>query len=245
MLNDPETLHDDELVARAQRDEREAFVALMRRHNRSLYRAVRSVLHDEPLVEDVMQDAWVNAFTNVHSLANPGAFCVWLRQIGVREALHRARRLHLAPFAPISLDALEPASSGADPERAAGLTELQGALERAIDALPDGFREVFMLRTVEGCSVAETATVLGVHEETVKTRHFRARARLQATLASWSEQAATGLYSFHADRCTRLATAVLGRLRRPSPGLAFPDEAGRQSPPPPPSPRPRPSPLPR
>jgi RNA polymerase sigma-70 factor (ECF subfamily) len=110
------------------------------------------------------------------------------------------------------MDTLDPASPLADPEQATTRVELKHAIERAVDALPEAFREVFMLRAVDGRSVAETAELLGVHEETVKTRHHRARARLKATLGEWVDLEVPEAFPFPATRCDRVVAAVLARL---------------------------------
>ncbi len=216
MIDVPTDLPDEVLVARIQGGETALFVVLMRRHNRSVYRMIRSVVRDEAAVEDVMQDTYVNAFTHLRELAGRGAFASWLRQIAFREALHRARRVRSSPFSQTPLDTLAPRSPQANPEREAGRGELKIALECAIDGLQDDYREVFMLRTVEGCSVAETASVLGVHEETVKTRLHRARSRLQELLASWTDHDAPDAFDFPAVRCARVSGGVLERLKFPA-----------------------------
>jgi RNA polymerase sigma-70 factor (ECF subfamily) len=204
---------DEQLVQQAKAGDAQVFEVLMRRYNARLYRVVRSVIRNEAEAEDVMQEAYVNAFTHLHQLSQGSAFGPWLRQVAFNEALRRVRRERGSPFTEVDLEMNPPVSEGATPEATAEAHQLRTAIERAIDALPDGFREVFMLRSVEGCSVAETAEVLGLHEETVKTRQFRARARLQETLAAWADQEATRSFAFPAVRCDRVVAAVLNRLR--------------------------------
>jgi RNA polymerase sigma-70 factor (ECF subfamily) len=92
---------------------------------------------------------------------------------------------------------------------------MRAVLEKAVDALPDEFRSVFILRAVEEMSGADTAECLGIPEETVKTRLFRARARLQETLLASLEPAAPRAYDFHLSRCERVVSAVLSRLGIP------------------------------
>jgi RNA polymerase sigma-70 factor (ECF subfamily) len=110
-----------------------------------------------------------------------------------------------------------------DPERLAGDAELRRLLEGAIDALPDEFRTVFMLRAVEGMSVAETAQALAIRPETVKTRFHRARRRLQDALGARFEALMPTAFDFGGERCDRIVAAVLARLQ---PAL----EAARQEP---------------
>src|SRR5205814_6207491 len=121
--------------------------------------------------EDVMQQAYVNAYAHLRQFDRRAAFATWLTRIAVHEALARARRQgRYQPldeeFAPKSAMAVPNAF---DPERQAIARELGGFVEAAIDRLPDGGREVFVLREVEGLDTAETAASLGITEDAVKT----------------------------------------------------------------------------
>ena len=104
-------------------------------------------------------------------------------------------------------------SRQADPERLTGNGELRRLLESAIDALPDDFRTVFVLRAVEGMSIAETAEALSIRPETVKTRFHRARHRLQETLGARLDALLPATFEFGGERCDRIVAAVLARLR--------------------------------
>lgn len=205
----------DEMLVQKVRDEGPMhFEALMRRHNPRVYRVIRSVLRSEAEVEDVMQDAYVLAFRHLAELTTAQSFATWLRTIAFNEALRRARRERGSPFSEVDLATLESPSSLPTPEATAGDAQLKIAMERAVDALPDGYREVFMLRTVDGCSIAETAQVLGIEEATVKTRLFRARAHLQDALSGWVDREAPASFAFHATRCDRVVAAVLTRINQ-------------------------------
>jgi RNA polymerase sigma-70 factor (ECF subfamily) len=204
---------DEELVRLARAGKPEPFEALMRRHNTRLYRIVRSVIRNEAEAEDVMQDAYVIAFTRLSQLSAVESFSKWIRTIAFNEALRRARRSRGSPFSEDDLDTLDSPSPIPTPEASAGGAQLQLAMEQAIDALPDGYREVFMLRAVDGCSVADTAEVLGLKETTVKTRLFRARARLQQTLSNWVDEQVAESFAFPATRCNRIVAGVLARLK--------------------------------
>jgi RNA polymerase sigma-70 factor (ECF subfamily) len=132
----------------------------------------------------------------------------------VHEALARSRRK--LRFQPIDAQNQEtqamPSPPHFSPEQRASDGEVRAVLEKAIDALPDDFRAVFVLRAVEEMSGAETAECLGIPEETVKTRLFRARARLQEALLAALEPAAPRAYEFHLSRCDRVVAEVLRRL---------------------------------
>ena len=127
------------------------FELLMRRYNERVYRAARSIVRDEEEAEDVMQQAFVNAFTHLRQFNGSAQFSTWLTRIAINEALARVRRRgRYEAFDDLSN--VEPFMSSNpvhSPERQAFAGELRGLLEWAIDALPDGVREVFVLREVE------------------------------------------------------------------------------------------------
>ena len=99
-----------------------------------------------------------------------------------------------------------------DPERQAYARELHRVLEEAVDALPDTYRTVFMLRDVEGLSTAETGEGLGLGEEAVKTRLHRARAMIRRSVTARIGEVAADTFQFHAPRCDRVVAAVLARV---------------------------------
>jgi RNA polymerase sigma-70 factor (ECF subfamily) len=100
----------------------------------------------------------------------------------------------------------------ADPEQAAARQEMRRLLERAIDALAEPFRLVFVLRDVEQMTVEETARQLGLRPETVRTRLHRARAQLRQSVASQLASALSDAFPFGGTRCARTTEAVMRRL---------------------------------
>ena len=152
-----------------------------------------------------MQEAYVQAFAHLAQFRAEARFSTWLTRIAVHEALARRRR------AARQTEVEEPVVV-ITPEREAGSRELVKLLERAIDALPDNFREVLVMRTVEDMSVADTASVLDVPEDTVKTRLFRARNLLREAIAETALAKSAEAYEFHAPRCNRIAAAVMDRI---------------------------------
>src|SRR5436309_6497482 len=164
MLYDTATasLADAELVERVRGGETALFEILMRRHNQRVYRVARAVVKDEAEAEDVMQQAYINAFVHLNQFEQRSQFSTWLTRITVYEAL--ARRRKQRPQEPLpSADAgadretMETlVAPDADPERQAYAAELRRMLESAVDALPEMYRGVFMLREIEGLSTSET-----------------------------------------------------------------------------------------
>ena len=178
-----QTLSDEAIVPRILAGEPHLFEILMRRHNERVYRAARAILRDEREAEDVMQEAYVNAYAHLSQFDGRAKFSTWLTKIAVHEALGRARRQgRYESLEESTLETFMPGTSSPDPERQAFGRELGALIESAVDGLGDGYREVFMLRQVEGMSTAETADVLGVSEDVVKTRFSRARHAIQRDL---------------------------------------------------------------
>lgn len=208
-------LSDEQIVAQVIGGQTALFEVLMRRHNERIYRAARAIVRDEREAEDIMQQAYVNAYAHLRQFDGRAAFATWLTRIAVNEALARARRLgRYEPFDE------ETSGSGdsimttqqADPERQAFAKELGSLLEAAVDALPDGARETFMLREIEGLNTAETAECLGVSEDVIKTRLSRARAMLRRDLFDRAGMEAPDAFRFERPRCDRVVAAVMDRI---------------------------------
>lgn len=208
---------DEEVVERVLAGDGALFEVLMRRHNRKLYRAVRSILGNVAEVEDAMQQAYFSAYTHLASFAGNARFSTWLMRIGVNEALGRlrqSRRLVLVDSAipETEEEAMAERGNWASPEETVAGRELAGLIERAVDALPDIYRSVFMMRQIENLSTAETAEILDITEEVVKTRLHRARAALHDHLATLTDDQLTLAYGFDGARCDRIVTRVLDRI---------------------------------
>jgi RNA polymerase sigma-70 factor, ECF subfamily len=216
-------LPDEAVVSHVLDGQVALFEILMRRHNERLFRAARAIVRDEAEAEDVMQEAYVNAYAHLRQFDGRASFATWLTRIAVNEAIGRARRRGRYD----SFDSQDPAferalvtrrgeggpmSSANNPERQAFAGEMKVILENAIDNLPDGLREVFMLRAVEGLSTAETATSLSLGEDVVKTRLSRARAALRRGLFDHVGAAAAQSFSFLRPRCDRVVASVLARI---------------------------------
>ena len=190
------------------------FEVLMRRHNERLFRAARGILKNAAEAEDVMQQAYVNAYANLRQFDRRASFATWLTRIAVNEALARARKR--GRYQPIDdgdgTGNIVPVPASDNPEQEAFTHEMRGILEAAIDELPDGLREVFMLRDVQGLSTAETANSLGVSEDAVKKRLSRSRAALRRHLFERVGITATQSFSFQRPRCDYIVASVLMRI---------------------------------
>ena len=211
-----DALSDEQVVALVLEGQTALFEVLMRRHNERIYRAARAIVRDEREAEDVMQQAYVNAYAHLRQFDGRAQFSTWLTRIAVNEAISRARRRgryqSLDEDAPGAAETSMTTYQPPDPERQAFTRELSTLLEAAVDTLPDGHREVFMLRDVEGLSTAEAAECLGVSADVVKTRLSRARAALRRQLFERAGMAASNAFTFQRPRCDRVVAAVMARI---------------------------------
>jgi RNA polymerase sigma-70 factor (ECF subfamily) len=151
----------------------------MRRNNARLYRAIRSVLHDEDAVEELMQQTYVLAFTRLSQFGGGARFSTWLLRIGINDALQRLRRARKWPMVEVEVLQEEPfmGAEDAGPETLLARSELLRIVEGLVDELPTLYRTVFVLREVQQLSTAEVADLLELTPEAVKQRLSRARAR--------------------------------------------------------------------
>jgi len=211
---------DAELAARAAKGETRAFEALMRRHNRTLFRTARAILRDDAEAEDALQEAYIQAYRSLASFRAEAKLTTWLARIVANEALMRlrkqTRRAEIVPMQPAaSAQALEQVmDTDIDnaPQASMERSEMRRLLEAQIDALPEAYRAVFVLRAVEELSVEETAAVLDLAPPTVRTRLFRARSLLREALAQKIDVACEDAFSFAGERCDRVVARVLARL---------------------------------
>lgn len=224
---------DADLIVRIVAGDAAAFALLMRRYNRPLYRAARSVLRDDAEAEDALQDAYLLAFRHLGTFRGDSSLSTWLTRIVVNEAIARSRKtgrraqvIRLGGDTP--WDDVAEASTDQptaeqpehperpeqpeQPEQAAQRAELRRLIEKRIDDLPEAFRTVFVLRAVEDMSVEETAAALGIPEATVRTRYFRARGLLRESLSREFDVALEGAFSFDGARCDRIVVGVLTQL---------------------------------
>src|SRR5690242_16419704 len=212
-------LDDAELVRHALNRDAEAFRIIMQRHNQRLYRIARSVLRNSVEAEDAVQEAYVAAFSHLASYRGESPLAAWLSRIVMNEALGRLRRkpgpADFAPLEAVREAEIIPFPSSApqdDPERTMAQLQILHLVATATDDLPQVYRVVFMIRVIEGMSVEETAHLLGIKPETVKTRLHRARQLVRDQLNKQIGPVLMDAFPFAGRRCERLTTGVLKRL---------------------------------
>ena len=208
-----------DLIHRAGAGDHAAFEVLMRRCNQQVFRVARGILKDDAEAEDAVQEAYVTAYRALKDFRGDAQVSTWLTRIVINESLGRVRKHKrdrvVVPFGGAREDA--PVAEAVDhdtpsPEEFTLRAELRTLMESKIDELPLAFRTVFIMREVQEMSVEETAGCLGIPEATVRTRLFRAKALLRASLAGELELATPGVFSFAGERCDRLCADVLARL---------------------------------
>jgi RNA polymerase sigma-70 factor (ECF subfamily) len=218
---------DLSLAQRALAGEGNAFRVIMRRNNQRLYRLARAIVGNDSEAEDIVQETYVRAFAHLREFRGDASLSTWLSRIAINEALGRvrsARRLadHFADHDAGVEKAAEaevipfPLNADFDPERNVAQRQIVQLVEAAIDALPDDFRTVFIARVIEGLSIEETAELLGIVPETVKTRLHRARVLIRKQLDRQIGPVLLDAFPFAGRRCDRLVAAVEKRLGIPA-----------------------------
>jgi RNA polymerase sigma-70 factor (ECF subfamily) len=215
-----ETGREAALIELALQRDAAAVAEITTRYNRRLFRIARSILKSDDEAEDVVQSAYLKAFSSLAEFRRDCSLGTWLIRIVMNEALRQLRRRKpVLPFdeqeatASVGRIISFPGSNPpVDPERAVAQRQIQAVLEHAIDELPDLFRTVLVARVLENMSVEETAALLGIQTQTVKTRLHRARRLLRGALERRVGPVLTSAFPFDGWRCKRMTEAVLRRL---------------------------------
>ncbi|MCK9554161.1 RNA polymerase sigma factor [Aquamicrobium sp.] len=219
------SLSDLDLVEFAQKGSSSAFELIVRRHNRTLFRAARGVLNDDGLAQEAVQEAYLKAFTSLDSFQARSSLKTWLTRIVVNQAIDFSRRSRPAVPLEENIAYLHDRSSEggnmagrivdhSNPETEAARQETRLLLEDAIRRLPAIYRCVFILRDVEGLSTADSAFCLNINEALVKKRLSRAREMLRQDLLKRLETEVSGIFDFAGKRCDTLTAHVMAELVR-------------------------------
>jgi RNA polymerase sigma-70 factor (ECF subfamily) len=193
------------LVERTRGRDTRAFETLMRRYNRRLYRIARSILSNDDAAEEAVRAAYFRAFANLDRYEPAGKFGAWLARLAFNEALALRRHSPGTPLTVVRQSSVAPAD-GTD------TVATRQQLEDAIDALPEVFRTVLVLRVVEDLSGVEVAVCLGLNETTVRTRLYRAQQRLKVDVARRLRAEPFNIFELTSERCDRIVAQVFGKL---------------------------------
>jgi RNA polymerase sigma-70 factor (ECF subfamily) len=209
---------DPQLVRRVLDGETELFEMLFHRHSQKLYRAARAILRNDDEAGDVVQESFLRAYAHLNQFAGRAKFSTWLTKIAVYEARARNRRRGRGEEPPDERG-LRGGAAAPDQETRVLVRETRSMLEAAIDSLPTLYRAVFVLREVEEMSSADTAEVLNLSIDAVKTRLRRSRILLRKKLYKWGGALGREAFRFAGRKCERMWKEGISRsIRATSPG---------------------------
>jgi RNA polymerase sigma-70 factor, ECF subfamily len=219
ILEQAAIMSEAEAIERALRRDPVGVEAITTRYNRRLFRMARSILRNDDDAEEALQTAYCKAFTSLSGFRGASSLGTWLTRIVINEALamvrsrrtalaFEERKSHSGDGQVISF----PSGASMDPERGMAQRQIKDAVEQAIDSLPDDYRTVLVARVLEEMSIEETAALLGIKPETVKTRLFRARRMLRADMERRIGPVVMNAFPFDGWRCRRMTQSVLARL---------------------------------
>ncbi|MGJ4964573.1 RNA polymerase sigma factor [Bradyrhizobium sp. HKCCYLRH3061] len=216
------TSGEDDLIRRAKARDETAIRAILQANNRRLFRIARGILCNDSEAEDVVQETYVRALTHLDEFRGQSSLSTWLVRIAMNEAMGRLRGQRPALQLDVQhqdrpgAEVIQFPATSSDPEKSVAQRQIQAVVERAIDDLSEPFRLVFIARVIEEMSIDETADLLGLKPETVKTRLHRARGMLRENVEKQIGPVLLDAFPFAGPRCERLTDAVLDRLRRPA-----------------------------
>lgn len=172
----------EELIARCKAGDRDAHFRLYKLYSKAMYNVGLRITHSEEEAEDVLQEAFINAFRNIDSYRGDATFGAWLKRIVVNKAINAVNRKKHDPIP--DDDRWDVAEEEPVAEYGEGLTVER--VKRCIEELPDGYRMVLSLYLLEGYDHQEIAEIMGITESTSKSQLNRAKAKLRELLTKKS-----------------------------------------------------------
>ena len=206
-------LDDALIIERVLGGDIELFEILMRRNNELLFRTIRSYIDIEADIQDTMQDTYIKAFEKLHQFKNDATFSTWLVRIGINEALQRKRKSPKFEIMALQQDdnVLQIEDKNVmNPEYQTMFKESSCFMEKAIDTLPEKYKIVYMLKEVEGLSVAEISACLDLSHSNVKVRLHRARTMLKDAILNLIDY--TTVFGFGNSKCDRIVSNVMEHI---------------------------------
>ncbi len=205
---------DNELIELVKRNGFMAYGSIVRRYNQRMFRVARSIVTDDALAMDIVQESHIKAFIALKSYQGKNSFFAWLASITRNEALMYLRK-HKKEVA-MGEDEQSILESIGDNERIDSQPDnllqnrhMQNLINQNLDKLTEKFRSVFVLRAVEQMSTKETARILNINEMTVKTRYFRAKRYLRGQIQNYLESSNLNIYEFGNKKCDIVLHNVL------------------------------------
>ena len=204
-MPDPAPAFDESaLVERARNGDDQAFAELLNRYDRKILRLAKNITNNEEDAEDVLQEAFLKAYTHLADFKGDSRFYTWIVRIAVNESLMKLRKRKSDKM--VSLD--EPVDNGEEtvtrevavwddtPEIKYSQEEIKKILDESVESLPPIFRSVFVLRDIEELSTEETAEVLGISIPAVKSRLLRARLQLREKLTRFFRRKGDNVFAY-------------------------------------------------
>lgn len=209
-----QNFRDEEIIERVLNGDKDAYELIMRKYNQRLFRIARSYIVSEDEIEDVLQEAYIKAYEQLPRFEKRSSFSTWLIRILINEALarlkHRKRLTSIADDSGLVRELPIQLQNKETPIGKLMNTELKEILEKAVDRLPGKYSSVFLMREIEGMSIAETSESLEISETNVKVRLNRAKEMLRETISDFYHDAE--VFQFNLVRCDRIVQNVLRRL---------------------------------
>ncbi len=220
----PSVIADQDLVKMTIEGNKNAYGGLMRRYNQRMFRVARSIVKNDSVAMDIVQESHIKAFSRLGSYNGNSSLAAWLYAITRNEALmylrkHKVERTmttyddHPSEMADAdgskNLHLVAPADA---PDRTVENEQLKDLINLKVDELPEDFRIVFVLRAIEQLSVKETAEILEINSDTVKTRYFRANRLMRKNIQSYLNIAGVTVYEFGGEHCDKIVYDVLSRI---------------------------------
>jgi RNA polymerase sigma factor (sigma-70 family) len=199
---------DEEIVERILKGETHLYEGLMRKYNLRLYRISMSIINDDDEAEDIMQNAYINAYQQLSKFQYRSSFGTWITRILINESLLHKKKMMKRQEAVVKEEAKE--YHDETPLKNLMNKELKNILESAVAALPEKYRMVFVMREIQEMSTNETMEVLNLGESNVKIRLNRAKEMLRNELSSYYRS--NQLFEFNLIRCDRISDFVMSRI---------------------------------
>jgi RNA polymerase sigma-70 factor, ECF subfamily len=208
---------DRELVASIVAGDRDALAIFVRRYDQLLFRTARSILKDDADAEDAVQEGFLQAYASLPSFRHDAKLSTWLVRIVANVAIARLRKqTHRSELCErhniIGTQTTEVREDPERPDEAVSRADIRRLLEAKIDALPDPYSSVFVLRAVQELSVEEISAALGIPGATVRSRYARARSLLRQSLTAELQDALGDAFGFAGERCERMVRSVMSAI---------------------------------
>lgn len=210
-----EVLSDPEIVERILSGEIALYEIIMRRYNPYLFKVGKSYGFNQPDTEDLIQDSYLNAYTNLAKFENRSTLKTWLVKIMLNNCYHKTRKFSFKNEIPSEISEKDIGIPMFMQQTTTGKTimnnELKHILEEALLQLPESYRMVFTLRELNGMSTRETSETLNISEANVKVRLKRAKNMLRNEIRKMYSPGE--IFEFNLIYCNRIVENVLTKIQ--------------------------------